>query len=253
MAFDLSVIIIVKNEQSNIRRLLSSIQWADEIIIVDSGSTDQTLTIAKEFTDTIYFQAWLGYGKQKQFALSKATKQWVISLDADEEVTNALSEEIQTICQNDQSINAYKLIRKSFFGPKMIKHGDWKDDAPIRLFKRQKGRFSDDIVHESILVDGQIDQLQQPLYHYTYNQVSDAIAKANEYSTLGAQKLYKKAKTSSITKATIKGIWSFVRSYFIKLGFLDGKEGFVLAGCIALATYLKYVKLNELNRKVNYH
>ncbi|MCF6776606.1 glycosyltransferase family 2 protein [Thiotrichales bacterium 19X7-9] len=249
MAFNLSVIIIVKNEQKNIRRALESVSWADEIIVVDSGSSDQTLSITKEYTSNIYHQDWLGYGKQKQFALSKATKKWVLSLDADEEVPATLAKEIQSICLSDTQIDAYKITRKSFFGLKMIRYGDWKDDAPIRLLKRVKGYFSDELVHESIIVDGQVEKLKAFLFHYTYNTIADAIAKANEYSSLSAQKLYKKGKKSSLILAVIKGAWSFIRSYIIKRGFLDGKYGFILAGSIALGTYLKYVKLTEIQSK----
>ncbi|MCF6807147.1 glycosyltransferase family 2 protein [Thiotrichales bacterium 19S9-12] len=250
MPADLSVILIVKNEQRDIKRCLESVQWADEIIIVDSGSTDQTLSIAKNYTNKIFLHDWQGYGRQKQYALSKATKSWVLSLDADEVVTEALKNEILGLFHNfeEQDHDAFQIPFQSYFLDQPVKHGDWKGEKHIRLFKRQKGSFDQAELHENLIIQGKIGKLKGRIDHYSYANLEDVLDKLSRYAIAGAKARYNQGKKSSFFYAWFKSKWAFFRSYVIKLGFLDGKIGFILAYYIADYTFYRYVKLIEMNK-----
>jgi len=243
----LSVIVITKNESMHIGRCLQSVSWADEIIVLDSGSSDNTVEICKQYTPHVYSTDWPGFGVQKQRALDKATSHWVLSIDADEQVTPELKLEIQQAIKKNQS-DGFDIPRLSSFCGRNIKHAGWWPDYVLRLFKREAGRFSDDLVHERVIVEGQIDQLKLPLLHEAFISSEEVLAKVNNYSSLGAKKLYESGKTSSLKKAILKGLWMFFRTYIIKAAFLDGKQGFMLAVSSGEVTYYKYVKLMEISK-----
>ncbi|MCK5899017.1 MAG: glycosyltransferase family 2 protein [Methylococcales bacterium] len=242
----LSVIIIVKNEADCIERCLESIQFADEIIILDSGSDDNTVELCKAYTSNIFSTDWQGFGIQKQRALEKATGDWVLSIDADEEVSTHLQTEIQQAVTSN--VDGFEIPRQSRYCGKVIHHAGWSPDYVLRLFKREKGKFSPDLVHERVIVTGIIKKLTQPLKHDAFVNPDEVLNKINAYSSLGAKKLYTDGKRSSLMKAIFKGGWMFIRTYFIKAAFLDGEQGLMLAISNAEGTYYKYLKLWDLQR-----
>ncbi len=244
----LSVIIITRNEQEHIGRCLASVTWADEIIVLDSGSTDNTVAISKQYTSAVYQTDWPGFGPQKQRALQKASHDWVLSLDADEEISPALQQEMQQAMQLS-GIQGFYIPRLSSYCGKQIKHGGWWPDPVLRLFRRETGQFSDDVVHERVIVNGIVKHLQQPILHEAFTDPSEVLDKINHYSTLGAEKLYKQHQHASLARAIGRGIWTFIRTYLLKAGFLDGAEGLMLAISNAEGSYYKYLKLRNIHKQ----
>ncbi len=244
----LSVIVITKNESVHIQRCLESVVWADEIIVLDSGSDDNTVTICRQFTDKVYETDWPGFGIQKQRALNKATGDWVLSIDADEVVTESLRVEIEQAIQKN-SFQAYEIPRLSTYCGRQMRHSGWWPDYVLRLFQRNSGRFSEAIVHERVLVDGRVGRLVTPFLHDTAVDLEEILVKVNSYSTLGSKMLYAEGARSSIIKAVLKGFWTFNRTYWLKAGFLDGAQGLMLAISNAESSYYKYLKLWALQQK----
>lgn len=244
----LSVIIITKNEAHDIQECLESVNWADEIIVVDAGSSDNTLSLVKNYTDKVYVAAdWQGFGVQKNRALAYATGDWILSLDADERVSAELRVEIENaIKQNDLVV--FTLPRLSSYCGRFIHHSGWWPDRVARLFKRGQARFSDDLVHERLLYNVRAGQLREPLQHITYQNLDEVLLKINQYSTLGAQNAYNRGKRGSLSAAIGHGVWAFIRTYFVRAGFLDGAEGVMLAVSNAEATYYRYLKLYYLQK-----
>lgn len=246
----ISIIIITKNVETDIERCLKSVKWADEIIIVDSGSTDKTVEICQRYTDKIIVTNWLGFGQQKNRALSYATKSWVLSIDADEWLDEKLALEIRQTLKAPQA-NAYALPRCSKFCGKFIKHGAWGNDWVTRLFKRGNGKFTDDKVHEKLLISGTTQKLKHWLWHDSCKNLETAINKMNSYSELSAQMKFEQAKRSNFFAAIFRGLWTFLKAYFFQLGFLDGKAGFILSVVTAEGSYYRYLKLMYLQETMN--
>jgi glycosyltransferase involved in cell wall biosynthesis len=245
----LSVIIIAKNEEQNIRACLESVAWADEIVVVDSGSADATCAIAREFTEHVQVHAdWPGFGPQKNRALDYANGEWVLSLDADERVTPELREEIEAVMRAGTQ-DAYDMPRLSNYCGRFMRHSGWYPDYVTRLFRRGSARFSDDLVHERLLVAGSIGKFQNELLHYSFDNMEAVLRKMDMYSTAGAQKMHQQGQRATLLGAVLRGLWSFVRTYLLRGGFLDGREGFMLAVSNAEGTYYRYVKLMLLNKK----
>jgi hypothetical protein len=245
----LSVIIITKNESAHIGGCLQSVAWADEIIVLDSGSHDDTVNICRTFTDKVYETDWQGFGIQKQRALNKATGDWVLSIDADEIVTPELKAEMLLAMQTTD-INGFEIPRLSNYCGRQMRHGGWFPDYVLRLFRRECGQFTDAVVHERIIVAGKIGRLNTPFLHDAFVDFEEVLHKVNTYSSLGAKLLYEKGVRSSLPKAIMKGLWTFMRTYFLKAAFLDGEQGLMLAISNAEGAYYKYVKLWALqNRK----
>lgn len=244
----LSVIIITKNEAQHISHCIQSIDWVDEIIVFDSGSTDNTVEICRQFGAKVFITDWPGFGPQKQRALNKATHDWVLSIDADELISESLKNEILNSIKSSE-FNGFEIPFLSFYCGKLIKHGGWKSEHHLRLFKRNHSQFTPDIVHENILVQGKISTLENPIMHYSYTDQEEVLRKINLYSTLGAENLFRKGHKSNIAKATTKGLWMFFRNYFIRGGFIDGVEGLMLAISSAEVTFYKYLKLRDLHLK----
>ena len=245
----LSIIIITKNEAENIEDCLESVNWADEIIVVDSGSTDNTVALCQKFTDKIFvYEDWQGFGIQKQRALSHAQGQWIFSIDADERVTTGLRHEILTVLATAISTDSlvYAVPRISSYCGRFIHHSGWHPDYVYRLFKRHKAQFSKDIVHERLLFNAPSEKLLAPLLHYSYRRLEDVLDKVNIYSSAGAQRYYQQGKKGSLFKAISHGLWNFFYTYVVRLGFLDGKEGLMLAISNAEGTYYRYLKLMYL-------
>ncbi len=240
----LSVILITKNEAANIRACLESVAWADEIIVVDSGSSDDTVAIAHEFTPRVYAHDWPGFGAQKNRALGYATNEWVFSIDADERVTPELRAAIEAVLRKDDgTCSAYRVSRLSSYCGRFMRHSGWYPDHIVRLFKRNEAGFSDSLVHESIEVSGQVGKLDGELLHYSYENLEQVLDKANHYSSAAAQMMLQRGKTASLSGAVLRGLWAFMRTYFLRRGFLDGREGFMVAVSNAEGTYYRYLKL----------
>ena len=244
----LSVTIITKNEAHDIRECLQSVQWANEIIVLDSGSTDDTVAICREYTDKVMVTDWPGYGVQKNRALQQASGDWVLSLDADERVSEALQAEIKAIlaAAPDAATTgyvAYAIPRLSTYCGKIIRYGDWHKDYCKRLFRRGQARFQDAQVHESLEVQGKLGKLAAPLLHNTFKDLEEMLDKLNQFSSLSAGMRQQQGRSASLLTAIVHGAWTFVRGYIFRLGFLDGREGFVLAVSNAEGSYYRYLKL----------
>ncbi len=245
----ISVIVITKNEAASIARCLESVSWADEIIVLDSGSTDDTVSICREYTPNVHQTDWPGFGPQKNRALDRASGDWVLSLDADEWVMPALRDEIARVVAQPQDVAAFRVPRLSSFCGKFMRHSGWWPDHVVRLFRRGAAKFSDDVVHERVVVDGKTGTLHTPLMHETFVDLEELLAKMNNYSTLSAQDKHRDGKRTGLSKAVARAAWAFIRTYFLRGGFLDGREGFMLAVATAEGTYYRYVKLLLLQKK----
>jgi glycosyltransferase involved in cell wall biosynthesis len=239
----LSVIVIAKNEEDNLGRCLESVKWADEIIVLDSGSTDRTVEIAKEHTEHVHLTDWQGYGVQKQRALSHATGDWVLNLDADETVNETLKEEILRVMKAEQA-DAYRIpIRMVFYG-KTLRYSS-SPKRHVRLFKREGARYSNDLVHEKVLLAGgrQVAQIQAPIVHNSFRDLTHALYKVNRYSSYSAKVRRSEHKPKpSLLKVLFGTSWMFFRCFVLQRGFLDGQEGFVLAVLNAQGTLYRGLK-----------
>lgn len=244
----LSVIIITKNEAANIRDCLQSVAWVDEIVVVDSGSSDNTVEICREFTPHVHVRDWPGFGIQKNRALDYATKDWVLSLDADERVTPELRAELEE-AMREGTADGYEIPRLSSFCGRFMRHSGWYPDYVLRLFRRGTARFSDNLVHERLILEGKTARLRSNLLHYSFEDLESVLRKMDQYSTAGAQMQKQRSRKVTLPGAVLRGMWSFVRSYILRGGILDGQEGFMLAVSNAEGTYYRYVKLLLLNRK----
>ncbi len=240
----LSVIIIAKNAGTMIRRCIESVAWADEIVVVDSGSTDDTQDICRELGAKIIVTTdWPGFGAQKNRALDAACNDWVLSIDTDEWITPQLRDEIRATINSAGAAPAYTIPRSSSFCGRYMKHSGWWPDYVIRLFRRGHARFSEDLVHERLIVDGAIHKLLQPLMHETVTDLHQLVSKMNLYSTASATDLHARGRRASIWTALLHGWWAFFRTYILRAGFLDGREGLMLAIANAEGSYYRYVKL----------
>jgi glycosyltransferase involved in cell wall biosynthesis len=237
----LSAIIITKNEAANIAACLASVAFCDERIVVDSGSDDATVEIAAAAGATVVTRAWTGFGAQKNFALSQANGAWVLSIDADERVSAALAAEILSTIDSP-SADGYEIARLSTFLGRPMRHSGWFPDYVLRLFRREKARFTDDLVHERVICEGAIGRLAGLLDHHPVLRLEDAIGRVDSYSTAGAEMLAASQRRLSFASGITHGVWSFMRAYIWRLGFLDGREGFLLAVANAEGTYYRYMK-----------
>jgi glycosyltransferase involved in cell wall biosynthesis len=243
-----SVIIITKNEALRIEDCLKSVEWADEIIVVDSGSIDDTVSICRRYTEKVTVTDWPGYGAQKQRALLQATGEWVLSLDADERVTPTLKEEILSTLPTT-SLDAFEIYFSSEYCGKTIRFGDWLNDRQAVLFKRSVGEFVSLLVHERIEIKGRIGKMKGKIHHLAYQDLDMVLRKMNDYSSLSAVQKNREGKKGGLLKAVTRGMWAFIRGYFLRGGFLDGREGFLLAVSNAEGTYYRYLKLMYLQDK----
>ncbi len=248
MSRKLSVAIITFNEESNIRRTLESVKWADEIVVVDSGSTDDTVSISREYTGKVVHQDWLGFARQKNLAIDKTSGDWVLSLDADEPVEPALAEEIRRILSARDSCDGYRIPRKTFFLGKLIRHGGWYPDYNLRLFKKGKGRFEERPVHEAIKVEGVVGSTKNAILHYAYPDLASYMASINKYSSLSVDVMEQRGiggVEGSLPAILFHPVYTFMLKYFFRLGFLDGKHGLVLNLFNSYYVFAKYAKVWE--------
>lgn len=246
----LSVVIVTLNEEANLSRTLASVAWADEIVVVDSGSTDNTRQIAESFRAKLYVEPWKGFAAQKNSALAKATGDWLLSLDADEEVEPALAGEIRVALAANPSVKGFWIPRKNFFLGRWMRHGGFYPDPKLRVFRRGAGRFENRLVHEDAHVAGTTAKLQHHLLHHAYPTLDDYIEHMNRYSSLGALMLVaEKSRVGwSFVNIVIRPLLTFCYNYFLRLGFLDGREGLLLHLNHARYVSWKYSKAWELGR-----
>ncbi|MFI4962343.1 MAG: glycosyltransferase family 2 protein [Legionellales bacterium] len=237
-----SVIVIVKNEEDNLRRCLRSVQWANEIIVLDSGSLDNSVAVAKEFTDKVFQTDWEGYGVQKQRALERATSTWVLNLDADESVTEELKTAICSAIEQDH-VDAYRIpILLNFYGKSL--YYSWSPKRHIRLFKRLGAKYSDNIIHEAIILPpkAKTARLKKAIQHHSFQDISHALHKMNTYSSYSAT-MRKKNRAPSFIKSLFGSWWMFFRCYIIQGGILEGRDGFVLAVLSAQGSFYRGIKM----------
>ena len=242
----LSVAIIALNEEERLRACLESVAWVDEIVVVDSGSGDKTMAIAREFTDRVLFHPWAGYGAQKNFAAEQCRGEWILSLDADERVPDELREEIAAILVADPPAAGFLVPRKNYFQARFIRHGGWYPDYQLRLFRRGRGRFAPVAVHESVRVDGPTARLRTPLVHESYRGVGDFVVRAQRYAELAARQLASEGRGGSAQDLLLRPLSRFLVMYVLRLGFLDGWRGFVLAVLYAHYAFVRAVWVREL-------
>jgi glycosyltransferase involved in cell wall biosynthesis len=246
----LSVIVITRNEAHNLAACLDSVPFADEIVVVDSQSTDDTRAIAARYTDRVYDLPWKGYGPAKQAALERATGRWVLSLDADEKLDAELARAIESAVHEPAGAFAgYRLDRISNFLGRWIRHSGWYPDFVLRLGLREQSSFSPDVVHERLLVDGPTGTLHGRLLHYTDPDFRHYLDKLGRYAELSAQKLHAEGRAARLSDITLRPVYQFVRSYLLQAGFLDGAPGLLLAGGSAFHVFAKYARLWDLARQ----
>ena len=246
----ISAIVITFNEEQNIEDALSSLKWADEIIVVDSCSTDRTVEIARRFTDKVIVRSWPGYSAQKNFAHAQAAHDWIFSLDADERVSDELAREVETLKQETEpNVAGYEMPRLTNYLGRWIKHSGWYPDYKLRLYDRRLAEWAGDYVHESVKVDGPTKRLSGDILHYTVLSASDHHQRIDRYTTLAAKQAHAEGKQASLASLVFSPVATFIRSYILKLGFLDGIEGFAIARFAAYYAFLKNLKLWERRKE----
>ncbi len=251
----ISVAIVAQDEEANIGHTLASVAWADEIVLVDSGSKDRTCEIAREYGARVITEPWRGYVAQKQYAIDLCTKDWVLLLDADEEVSTGLAEEIRAAIADPNAAHGYKLPRKNLFLGRWMKHGGFYPDPKLRLFRRGEGFVAGHDPHDRCELKPEFaqrtHQFKNALIHYTYPNLTLYIAHMNRYSSLGAQKAIAEGRRGfSFNNIVLRPMATFVYNYFFRLGFLDGREGLLLHGYHAVYVSWKYAKAWEMSRHV---
>ncbi|MDD5475447.1 MAG: glycosyltransferase family 2 protein [Syntrophales bacterium] len=245
----LSVIIITKNEEVAIGACLDSVAWADEIVVLDSGSSDGTVDICRRYTNRVYETDWPGFGPQKNRALDKASGSWILSIDADERITPALKEEILKVIAGPGAFDAYEMPRLSSFCGRPIRYSGWWPDYITRLVRKGRSRFSDDLVHERLVVEGKTGRLSNPILHEAFESLEDVIDTMNRYTTAGAHMMRRRGEKSSLLRAVSHGLWAFLYTYIGRGGFMDGREGFLVALYNGEHSFYRYAKRLYLEDK----
>jgi glycosyltransferase involved in cell wall biosynthesis len=241
----LSLIVITKNEEASIERCLrSAASLADEIVVVDSGSTDRTPEIVRAFGAKLLQPAdWPGFGPQKQRAQEAASGDWVLSLDSDEWIEEGLAKEIEAVMRDPNAGAGYRMPRRNRFMGEIVRHGGWWPDYVLRLYRRERGRFNDNLVHESVVVEGEIGTLNHPIEHNTIVSPEDAQGKIERYSAIAAKELLARGRKSTALQARVRGAAAYLRSYVLQLGFLDGRTGRRVASYQSQYTYKKWARV----------
>ncbi|MEK6302045.1 MAG: glycosyltransferase family 2 protein [Acidobacteriota bacterium] len=247
----ISATVITFNEEQNIAEALESLAWADEIVVVDRESTDRTVEIARQFTDQVYVREWQGYSNQKNFAAEQAQNDWIFSLDADERVSPELAAEIARLKQApDREASGYEMARLTFYLGRWIKHSGWYPDRKLRLYDRRRARWRGDYVHEALETDGRVERLGGNLLHFTVRSASEHHTRLDRYTTLAAEQAHANGKSGSLVSLVLSPAGAFIRSYVLKLGFLDGVQGFIIARFAAHYAFLKNLKLWQMKGRV---
>jgi glycosyltransferase involved in cell wall biosynthesis len=243
----ISATIITFNEERNIPRVLESLRCCDEIVVVDSGSTDRTVEIAAKLGARVVESPWRGYAGQKNFASEHCSNDWVLSLDADESLSEALEGEIWQIKKNGPRFDAYTMPRLAQYLGRWILHSGWYPDRKVRLFDRRKARWIGDYVHESVSVEGSIGHLEANILHFTCSSLSEHLKTMDRYTTLAAEQIVDQKKSIGWTQLLLDPAWTFFQTLVLKRGFLDGPEGLAIAYMAALYNFLKYAKAKNMS------
>lgn len=245
----LSVTVITKNEAAHISEALASVRWADELIVVDSESTDDTVALARRFTDRVIVRAWPGYGDQKNFAASVARNDWILSLDADERVTPALAQEIQSTLSSEPEHKAYRMPRVTWHLGRWIRTTDWYPDDQLRLYDRRSGQWTGQYVHEAVTVSGSIGRLRGELEHFPYRNISDHLDTIDRYTNYAAKQMAENGRRAGFLQLAGHPPLAFLRNYIARGGIKDGVPGLIISSLNAYYVFLKFAKLRELQTK----
>jgi len=247
----ISALAITYNEEANIEKFILSLSFADEIIIVDSNSTDNTVSLATELGAKVLVRDFDNFSNQKNFALQQANNEWVVFFDLDETISKELAEEIKSTIKNPKNTDAYIVKRNFYFMGKHIKYSGFQNDTVVRVFKKSKAKYSSNLVHETLEIDGGIGKLKHKSNHYSYKGFDHYNNKLTQYSKLQAQSLYNKNVRPNLYHFLVRPCYRFWHQYLIRLGFLDGKEGFILAYTSAFAVFKRYLYLWTMYRNIN--
>jgi glycosyltransferase involved in cell wall biosynthesis len=240
--------IITLNESANLEAALESVRWADEIVVVDSQSTDGTVEIASRYTDRVIVRPWPGYIEQKNFAASEAAHDWILSLDADERVSPELAAEIKALLAAGPACAGYRVPRMSQYLGRWIRSTDWYPDYQLRLYDRRRGSWAGGYVHEGVRIEGEAGRLRSDLLHYPYRDVSHHLRTIDEYSTLAARQMFEDGRRIGGLGILLHGYGAWFRNYVLRGGFRDGTVGFLVSGFNTAYVALKYVKLWEMRK-----
>ena len=246
----ISVTVRTFNEEKNLQECLESVAWADEIVVVDSQSTDATVSIAKKFTDKVIIQKWLGHVGQSQYATDQASNVWVLHMDADERVTPALRDEIRSLDLENSPYDAYEMPRRHFFMQQWINHSAWYPDYKIRLFRKDRCGWGGYAPHDEVKVKGLKKKLKNDILHYIYLDITHFTATKNSYSSLTAADHFKNNRRARIVDFTLRPLYAFFYRYLVRLGIADGIAGFTISVMEAHGVFLKYIKLYEIQNKL---
>lgn len=244
----ISACIMTFNEEKNIERCLKSVTWCDEIVVLDSFSTDRTVDICRKYTEQVHQHEWQGYIGQRNLIRGMASHPWVLFLDADEEVSAALRDAIEREFGSDRvAYDGYRFPRRVFYLSRWILHGEWNPDIKLRLFKKSIGRSVGEEPHDQVIVDGPVKTLSEPLFHYTYDDIADHVRTMNRFSSISAQAKYDAGYRFRWIDFLGRPLFRFIKGYMFKMGFLDGRRGWIIALISAFGVAMKYAKLWELS------
>ncbi len=246
---ELSIVIITRNEEENIGRCLKSVSWADEVILVDSQSTDRTREIAGQLGAIIFSPPWRGFGHAKREAVKQARGKWILSIDADEVVSSELAREIKDVMRDASGLAGFYIPRRTNFLGRWIRHSGWYPDRVLRLFLKSQGDFDEATVHEKVILDGPVGNLTGELLHYSYPSLEHYFIKFNHYTTLGAEEAYRRGHLAGWPDIVLRPPVAFVKHYISRQGFRDGLEGFIISVMSSIAVLVKYAKLRHLGKK----
>jgi len=244
----LTVTVITLNEAAHITDCLASVAWADEILVVDSGSTDGTVDLARAAGARVIVRDWPGYAAQKNFAASEASHDWILSVDADERVTPALAREIQAVLTSDPVVAGYRIPRVTWHLGRWIRHTDWYPDYQLRLYDRRRARWRPRRVHESVETDGPYERLTAELQHYAYRDVAHHVETMERYTSLAAEQMHAEGRRAGVWSLTVHPLAAFLRNYVLKGGFLEGRPGLIISLMNARYVFLKFSKLRAIHR-----
>jgi glycosyltransferase involved in cell wall biosynthesis len=243
----ISAVVITKNEEANIEACLDSVSWADEIVVLDSGSTDRTVEIARKFTDAVFVEEWRGMGGQKNRAVELAQGPWIIQLDADERATLELAAEIRAVLSKGTA-EAYSVRRKNYYKEQWIRHSGWWPDRVTRVFRKNCGQFSIEAIHASLQVSSAAGRLKHPIIHYSFNSTEDFINRARSYAIHQAREMHLQGRHASVWTAVSHALFALIQTYFIRLGFLDGAAGVLISVSSFMSVFYRYMMIRELNQ-----
>ena len=240
-----SVIVITRNEEGNIAECLESVRWADEVVLVDAKSSDRTVEIARRYTERIFIEQWKGFAEAKTFAVAHARNDWILWLDADERVTPELAGEVTRLMQTPPPVAAFSMARRAYFLGRWIRHSGWYPGRVVRLFRKDRAAFSSAAVHEGLEVQGEVGNCGNDLLHFTDPNLFHYMAKFNRYTTLASGELFKSGVRFRAIDLIVRPPWLFFKMYFLRLGYLDGMPGLLLALLSSAYVFSKYAKLWE--------